>query len=75
MTYGEQQSSFPYDGMTRSGSKGISQSTAQQTALDTPNEWSASYWKYRQNATNRILRSRFLEIGRNILDKRRNFKE
>jgi hypothetical protein len=35
MTGKEQQSSFPYDGMTRSGSKGFSQSAM---TADTPNE-------------------------------------
>jgi carbonic anhydrase len=41
----------------------------------TPNEWVASYWKYRQNARNDKPRSRFAEIGRNIFDKPRISKE
>jgi len=62
--------------MTRSGSKGISQSTeTPKPAGDTPNEWAARYWKHWKNATIAQESSRFLETGRNKFDKPANFKE
>ncbi|MPM54527.1 hypothetical protein SDC9_101305 [bioreactor metagenome] len=59
--------SFPYVGMTRSGSKGISQPSA--VRVDTPNESGARYWKHRQNARKHGRGSRFPESGRNKFDK------
>jgi carbonic anhydrase len=63
--------------MTRSGSKGISQSTAifWKIAGDTPNDWAARYWKHRQNATKAKDCSSFREKSRNYADIRLSSKK